>query len=131
MIAYDLLNYLEQISDAGEIGIKIQPNTSLTDYTEDRDDMVSGWFFEVSISSHVGNYSCNLPINSGNIFDGNYIYIDGQYNIQCGDFEVLIKDQSGNTLQTFTTSGTYTVEVLQNIIDTITNNTSTIIQPLT
>jgi hypothetical protein len=131
MIAYDLLNYLEQISDAGEIGIKIQPNTSLTDYTEDRDDMVSGWFFEVSISSHVGNYSCNLPINSGNIFDGNYIYIDGEYNVQCGDFEVLIKDQSGNTIQTFTTSGTYTVEVLQNIIDTITSNTSTIIQPLT
>ena len=131
MIAYDLLNYLEQIADGGEIGIKIQSNTSLTDYTEDRDDMVSGWFFEISISSHIGNYSCNLPISNGNIFDGNYIYIDGQYNVQCGDFEVLIKDQSGNTLQTFTTSGTYTVEVLQNIIDTITNNTSTIIQPLT
>ncbi len=131
MIAYDLLNYLEQISDTGEIGIKIQPNTSLTDYTEDRDDMVSGWFFEVSISSHIGNYSCGLPINTGNIFDNNYIYIDGQYNVQCGDFEVLIKDQNGNTIQTFTTSGTYTVEVLQNIIDTITSNTSTIIQPLT
>lgn len=131
MIAYDLLNYLEQIADGGEIGIKIQTNATLTDYTEDRDDMVSGWFFEITISSHIGNYSCGLPIANGNIFDGNYIYIDGQYNVSCGDFEVLIKDQSGNTIQTFTTSGTYTVEVLQNIIDTITNNTSTIIQPLT
>jgi NTP pyrophosphatase (non-canonical NTP hydrolase) len=42
----------------------------------------------------------------------------------------LIKDQSGNTLQTFTTSGTYTVEVLQEIIDTINSNTATIIDPI-
>lgn len=45
-------------------------------------------------------------------------------------FEVIIKDQDGNILKTFTSSGEYTVEVLQQIIDTITNNTSTVIDPI-
>jgi hypothetical protein len=129
-IAFDLLNYLEQISDSGEIGITIVKDSSLTDYTENRDDMVSGWFFEISISSHIFNNSCNLPINSGNIFDGNYIYVGGTTSGTTCAFQVDIKDQDGNILQTFTTSGTYTVEVLQEIIDTITNNTATIIDPI-
>lgn len=129
-IAFDLLNYLEQISDSESIGLRVSKNTQLTDYTEDRDDMVSGFFFEITLSSHIFNNSCNLPINSGNIFDGNYIYVGGTTSGTTCAFQVDIKDQDGNTLQTFTTSGTYTVEVLQQIIDTITNNTSTIIDPI-
>jgi hypothetical protein len=129
-IAFDLLNYLEQISDNEDIGLRISRNTQLTDYTEDRDDMVSGFFFEITLSSHIAGFSCNLPINSGNIFDGNYIYVGGQTSGGTTAFTVEIKDQNGNTLQTFTTSGTYTVEVLQEIIDTITGNTSTIIDPI-
>jgi len=129
-IAFDLLNYLEQISDNENIGLRISRNTQLTDYTEDRDDMVSGFFFEITLSSHIAGFSCNLPINSGNIFDGNYIYVGGQTSGGTTAFVVEIKDQNGNTLQTFTTSGTYTVEVLQEIIDTITGNTSTIIDPI-
>ena len=129
-IAFDLLNYLEQISDNEDIGLRISRNTQLTDYTEDRDDMVSGFFFEITLSSHIAGFSCNLPINSGNIFDGNYIYVGGQTSGGTTAFVVEIKDQNGNTLQTFTTSGTYTVEVLQEIIDTITGNTSTIIDPI-
>jgi len=129
-IAFDLLNYLEQISDNENIGLRISRNTQLTDYTEDRDDMVSGFFFEITLSSHIAGFSCDLPINSGNIFDGNYIYVGGQTSGGTTAFVVEIKDQNGNTLQTFTTSGTYTVEVLQEIIDTITGNTSTIIDPI-
>ena len=129
-ICFDLLNYLEQISDNEDIGLRISKNTQLTDYTEDRDDMVSGFFFEITLSSHIAGFSCNLPINSGNIFDGNYIYVGGQTSGGTTAFVVEIKDQNGNTLQTFTTSGTYTVEVLQEIIDTITGNTSTIIDPI-
>jgi hypothetical protein len=47
-----------------------------------------------------------------------------------GNFLVEIKDQDGNVIQTFNTSGVYTVEVLQQIFDTITANTATIIDPI-
>lgn len=130
LIAFDLINYLEQIETLGEVpNFTVTKNSTLTDYTEDRDDMVTGWFFDLSVKTFISNYSCNLPINNGNIFDDNYIYIGGS-TTSCGSFVVEIKDQNGNVIQTFNTSGTYTVEVLTLIKDTITNNTSTIIQPL-
>lgn len=46
-------------------------------------------------------------------------------------FEVNILDQDGNVVRTFTTSGQYVVTILSGIQDTITANTSTIIEPLT
>ena len=126
LIAFDLLNYLEQIEDLGEVpSFRVTKDSTLTDYTEDRDDMVTGWFFELSIKSHIGNYSCNLPINNGNIFDDNYIYIGGS-TTSCGSFIVEIKDQDGNVIQTFNTSGEYVVTVLSGIKDTITSNVTTI-----
>ena len=64
------------------------------------------------------------------IIPNNYIYVGGYINQSVGSFQVDIKDQNGNTLQTFTTSGTYTVEVLQQIIDTINSNTATVIDPI-
>lgn len=129
-IAFDLLNYLEQISDNEDIGITSSKDATLTDYTEDRDDMVSGWFFELTISSHIFNNSCNLPITGGSILDGDYIYVGGSTSGNTTAFQVDIKDQNGNILQTFTTSGTYNVEVLQEIIDTITGNSATIIDTI-
>ena len=130
-ICYDVPNYLRQVRNSGYLGaFRFDPNISLTDFTERNDDDVSGHFFDLTISSAVGNDGCNLPINSGNILDNNYIYVGGTINQIVGNFEVLIKDQSGNTLQTFTTSGTYTVEVLQQIIDTINSNTATVIDPI-
>lgn len=59
------------------------------------------------------------------------------YNLACNTvpqpqtFDVIIKDQDGNVIQTFNTSGQYVVTVLTSIQDTITANTSTIIEPLT
>ena len=130
-ICYDVPNYLRQVSNSKLLGpFKSDMNISLTDFTERNDDDVSGHYFDLTISSAIGNDSCNLPINSGNILDNNYIYVGGTINQIVGNFQVDIKDQSGNTLQTFTTSGTYTVEVLQQIIDTINSNTATIIDPI-
>ena len=129
--SYDVPNYLRQVSNSKLLGpFKSDMNISLTDFTERNDDDVSGHFFDLTISSAMGNDGCNLPIDSGNILDNNYIYVGGTINQIVGNFEVLIKDQSGNTLQTFTTSGTYTVEVLQQIIDTINSNTATVIDPI-
>jgi len=130
-ICYDVPNYLRQVSNSKLLGpFKSDMNISLTDFTERNDDDVSGHFFDLTISSAMGNDGCNLPIDSGNILDNNYIYVGGTINQIVGNFQVLIQDQSGNTLQTFTTSGTYTVEVLQQIIDTINSNTATIIDPI-
>jgi hypothetical protein len=123
-ICFDLLNYLEQVADTAEIGMLLGDNSDLTDYTEDRDDQVSGWFFTVDIKSHLSGASCNLPINSGNILDANYIYVGG--NLPAGNFLVEIKDQDGNVIQTFNTSGEYVVTVLSGIKDTITSNVTTI-----
>lgn len=122
-ICFDLLNYLEQVADTADIGLLFGNTSELTDYTEDRDDMVSGWFFTVEIKSHLQGSSCNLPITSGNIFDNNYIYVGGTTS---GNFTVEIKDQDGNVIQTFNTSGEYVVTVLSGIKDTITSNVTTI-----
>jgi len=130
-ICYDVPSYLRQVRNSGYLGaFKFDANIALTDFTERNDDDVSGHYFDLTISSAVGNDGCNLPITSGNILDNNYIYVGGTINQIVGNFQVDIKDQNGNTLQTFTTSGTYTVEVLQQIIDTINSNTSTVIDPL-
>jgi len=130
-LCYDVPNYLRQVRNSGYLGaFRFDPNISLTDFTERNDDDVTGHYFDLSISSAMGEDACNLPINSGNILDNNYIYVGGYINQSVGSFQVDIKDQFGNTLQTFTTSGTYTVEVLQQIIDTINSNTATIIDPI-
>jgi hypothetical protein len=130
-ICYDVPNYLRQVRNSGYLGtFRFDPNISLTDFTERNDDDVSGHFFDLTISSAMGNDGCNLPIDSGNILDNNYIYVGGTINQIVGTFQVDIKDQSGNTLQTFYTSGTYTVEVLQQIIDTINSNTANVIDPI-
>ena len=130
-ICYDVPSYLRQVCNSGYLGaFRFDPNIALTDFTERNDDDVSGHYFDLTISSAVGNDGCNLPIDSGNILDNNYIYVGGYINQVVGNFQVDIKDQNGNTLQTFYTSGTYTVEVLQQIIDTINSNTATVIDPI-
>jgi hypothetical protein len=129
-ICFDLFNYLEQLADSGDIGINIGNVSELTDYTEGRDDSVSGWYFTIELKSHQQETSCNLPIFNGNILDSNYVYVGNQYNQECGNFVVQIKDQSGNILETFNTSGEYVVTVLSGIRDTITSNITTITDDL-
>lgn len=126
LVCLDLPHYLQQVSKSGLLGaFKVNENVNLTDFTERNSDMVSGHFFDLSISSHIGNYSCNLPINSGNILDDSYIYVGN--NLTAGNFKVEIKDQLGNVIQTFNTSGEYIVTVLSGIKDTLTSNTTTVV----
>ena len=128
-ICWDLPLYMRQVSNSGLIGsFKVNMNVSVTHDIARNDDDVASNYFDLTISSPIGNDSCNLPINSGNILTNNYIYIGG--GTMSDNFTVEIKDQNGNVLQTFNTSGTYTVEVLTQIMDTITSNTSTIIDPI-
>ena len=128
-ICWDIPLYMRQVSNSGLLGaFKVNPNITVTPDDSRNDDNVASSYFDLTISSPIGNDACNLPINAGNILNNNYIYVGGSMS---GNFLVEIKDQSGNVLQTFNTSGVYTVEVLQRIIDTITSNNTTIIDPLT
>ena len=126
-MCFDLLIYLGNIQDDGDLGITISKTSNLQPFTEEGDDERTGWGFDFSITGHVGNLSCALPIVPGNYFENNYIFVGGA---SAGSFTVEIKDQDGNVLQTFTTSGEYVVEVLNRVRDTITANTATIIDPI-
>ena len=127
-ICWDIPLYMRQVSNSGLVGsFKVDMNINVTSDTSRNDDDVASNYFDLTISSPLGNDACNLPIAAGNILNGNYIYVGGS---MAGNFTVEIKDQSGNVLQTFNTSGVYTVEVLQQILDTITANTATIIDPI-
>ena len=127
-ICWDIPLYMRQVSNSGLVGaFRVNPNITVTPDDSRNDDNVASSYFDLTISSPIGNDACNLPINSGNILDNNYIYVGGSMS---GNFLVEIKDQDGNVLQTFNTSGIYTVEVLQQIFDTITANTVTIIDPI-
>lgn len=128
-ICLDLIFYLEQIADTGDIQINIGEVSEITDYVEQRDDDVAGNYFTVELRSHVGDASCNLPIFDGTVFNNDYIYIAGS-NAQCGSFVVEIKDQDGNVIQTFNTSGEYTVNILTGIQQVIGNTSTTIIQDI-
>lgn len=126
-ICFDLPNYLRAVSNSGLLGtFRVSDDITLTDFTERNDDEVSGFFFEITLISNIGNNSCNLPINSGNVLDNNYLYVGGTVN--AGNFEVLIKDQDGNTIQTFTTSGQYVVTILSGIQQVIGNTSTTVTQ---
>ncbi len=128
LICFDLQNYLKQVSRGGLLGaFKVSDNISLTDFTDRNADAVSGHFFEISISTKMGAYSCSLPIAAGNILSNNYIYVGGT-TTPSGTFLFEIKDQDGNVIETFTTSGEYTVNILTRIKQIIGNTDTTIIQ---
>lgn len=127
LLALDFLIYMERIQDSNDLGITISKDITLNPFTEKHDDEVTGYGFEFSVTGHVGDLSCDIPVMSGNYFENNYIFVGGA---NAGNFLVEIKDQDGNVIQTFTTSGEYVVEILTVVRDTITANTSTIIEPL-
>jgi len=130
LISYDLLNYIDQIADSADFNIRISDQSTLTNYTERRDDMASGWYFTFDVVTSIDTMSCNLPISSGAIFSGNYIFLQG--NTPTGScLPVTIRDQFGNVVTTVIPGGTYTVEVLTTLIQVLGNTTPTIIQTLT
>lgn len=114
-ICYDLPNYLRIVQNGGTLStFKVKEDISLTDFTERNDDEVTGHYFEIEMSSHIGNASCNLPMTAGGILDGSYIYLGGQ-TASTSCLPVIIYDQDGNILQTFTNGGTYTVTIVSAI----------------
>ena len=127
-ICWDIPLYMRQVSNSGLVGsFKVDMNINVTSDTSRNDDDVASNYFDLTISSPLGNDACNLPIAAGNILNGNYIYVGGS---MAGNFTVEIKDQSGNVLQTFNTSGEYTVTVLSGIQQVIGNTTTTITQDI-
>lgn len=125
LICFDLINYLDAISDNGDIDITIGNISKMTDYhDEKRDEMSYGYYFTIEISTHIGNMSCNLPIADGSILDDSYIYIGA--NVTTKPYSVRIVDQDGNLIKEFNTDGQYVVTVLSGIRDTITANQTTI-----
>lgn len=124
---FHLIDYIEKVASLNDFIINIGSVSEITDYTEKRDDKVSGNYFTVEIRSHNQSNTCVLPIFDGTVFRDEYIYIGGEIS---GNFLVEIKDQSGNVIRTFTTSGEYVVTVLSGIRDTITNNVTTIIDDI-
>jgi hypothetical protein len=129
-ICYDLPMYLRSVANSGLLStFKVVEDISLTDFTERNDDEVSGHFFEITLSSHIGNASCNLPIAAGGILDGNYIYLGGS-TASTSCLPVVIYDQEGNILQTFTNGGTYIVTVLDGLQQIIGATPTIIIQQI-
>ena len=76
------------------------------------DDDVSGWGFELNVVQHYDHSTCSTPNNN-----------------TAGLVSIL--DQNGNVIATLNPNSTYTVEVLQEIIQTLTDPApATIIQTL-
>ena len=129
-ICWDIPLYMRQVSNSGLLGsFKANMNINVTSDTSRNDDDVASNYFDLTISSPLGSDACNLPINAGDILNGNYIYVGG--SLSPNNFTVEIKDQNGNVLQTFNTSGEYMVTVLSGIQQVIGNTTTTITQDLT
>ena len=127
-ICWDIPLYMRQVSNSGLVGaFKVNPNITVTPDDSRNDDDVASSYFDLTISSPIGNDACNLPINSGNILGGDYIYVGGSMS---GNFLVEIKDQDGNVIQTFNTSGEYTITVLSGIQQVIGNTSTTITQDI-
>lgn len=124
---FHLIDYIEKVADLNDFIINIGSVSEITDYTEKRDDKVSGNYFTIELRSHNLNNSCVLPVFDGTIFRDEYIYIGGDI---AGSFLVEIKDQDGNVLQTFNTSGEYTITVLSGIQQVIGNTSTTITQDI-
>ena len=99
--------YLQDLYNAD-----VNLTANLTDFTERFDDEVTGWQLDFSINQFYDRGICDTP-DSGENAGKPYIV-----------------DQNGNVLAYLNPGQAYTVEVLQAIIDTINNNTSTIIDPI-
>lgn len=91
-VLLDLVWYLESIADGGEILLNLGAISDITDFTEKRDDMVSGNYMTVEIRSHAENTTCYLPINSGTILRSNYIYINGSTITPTSDMSILTEE---------------------------------------
>jgi hypothetical protein len=111
-VALDVWSQIkDELEDAYDA--TVNQTAQLTDFTERFDDEVTGWQMDISIEQFYDQSTCDVPDSNANAG------------------KAYIIDQDGNILQYLNAGEGYTVEILQQIIDTLTNNTSTIIDPLT
>ena len=110
-IALDIwsqVNYdLEDAYDA-----TVNASATFTDFTERFDDEVTGWQMDFTLEQFYDQTTCDLPDSNANAG------------------KVRIIDQDGVVLAYLPMGSSYTVEQLQAVIDTINNNTATIIDPI-
>lgn len=93
LIANDFLYYIRKIvKDATFPGFKCSKDIQLTDYIENGTDEDGGVFFDFTMTGHIGNYSCNLPIDAGTILDNNYIYIYGNTTPITSNMSILTEE---------------------------------------
>jgi len=114
LIFKDLLSYMY----SAEFGIDFQINTDITlspviDYL---DDGTVGWTGKIVFESIFDFDLCSVPVSG----------LPSTANPN----DVQIVDQDNNIIATIPAGGYYTVEVLQAIIDTINNNSATVIDPI-
>lgn len=111
LMANDVIAYLKmRVSD-----YFLDPDFVLEPIIDASDDAVTGWKWSLSIRLNQGLDSCIIPSDLTPANDSS---------------KVLILNQDGDTIATLYAGMTYTVEQLQAVIDTITGNTTTIIDPI-
>lgn len=91
-ICFNLIDYVEQIANEQDFIINIGSVSEITDYTEKRDDKVSGNYFTIEVKSHNSNNTCALPIFDGTIFRDNYIYIGGTTTPITSNMSILTEE---------------------------------------
>ena len=115
LICLDLLTYLKQTKWVEFLSINT--DITLNDIIDAGADEVSGWSFQLELRAKFEWDLCSVPITGQ----------PSQVNPQ----SCFIIDQNGNTLATLPPGSYYTVEVLQEIIQTLTDPApATIIQTL-
>lgn len=116
LICKDLLVYLAytRFSDI----VVIKKDVTLNNFTQSFDDELSGWWFDLEIKTKFDWNLCSIPVT-------------GTPPIYNPTNVSIIDSVTGLTIASVPAGGVYTVEQLQEIIDTITANTTTIIDPLT
>lgn len=95
--------------------IDIDLPVSMEPLYEVGEDGCYGWKFTINLRLNQGLDLCSVPISG----------VSPEYHGQ-----VLILNQDGDILSVLNPGQTYTVEELQAVIDTITNNTGAIIDPI-
>lgn len=110
-IAVDVYSEIKRILEDG-YPATVSITSPLIDFTERFDDDVTGWEMDITIEQFYDHSTCDIPNSAAN----------------AGKARII--DQDGNILAYLSANQSYTVEVLQAIIDTITNNTTTIVDPI-
>lgn len=116
-IATDFCIWLLQTKFAAAKTITIDPNITFTDFTPSFNDLEIGWYLNLNIKQFLDWDLCRIPMTDAPGPDANA--------------NVKVYDQDGNLLYTLYYGQTLTIEVLQQIIQTLGTAPVTLIQTLT